>query len=61
MKTIRKYAGGGISDDRSVNQRERDRKRKRQKIKDLEKQIAQVKGTSAAKALVQQYRSLTGT
>lgn len=61
MKTIKKYAGGGISDDRSVNRRERDRKRKQKKIKDLEAQIAQVKGTPAAKALVQQYRALTET
>ena len=53
--------GGGITDDRSGSMRERDRKRKEQKKKQLEAQIAKVKGTPAAKALVQQYRSLTNT
>ncbi len=61
MKAIRKYSGGGITDDRSPRMREMDRKKKAKQIKDLEGQIASVKGTPAAKALVQKYRLLTGT
>jgi len=58
---VKKYNGGGIADDRSVTKREKDRKKKAAQIKALEAQIAKAKGTPAAKALVQRYRSMTGT
>ena len=61
MKAVKKYSGGGITDDRGTIRREMDRKKKAKQIKDLEGQIAAVKGTPAAKALVQKYRLLTGT
>ncbi len=61
MKTIKKYTGGGITDDRGVIRREMDRKRKAKRIKDLERMIAEVKGTPKAKVLVEEYRDLTNT
>ena len=60
MKAIKKFSSGGITDDRSGRKREMDRKKKAAKMKDLEAKIAKAKGTPQAKALVQQYRSLTG-
>lgn len=61
MKTVRKFSGGGIHDDRGPRQRELDRQRKAKRIKELEGLIAEVRGTSAATPLVQEYRMLTGT
>ena len=40
---------------------ERDREMKAKRIKELQKEIAAVKGTPAAKALVEEYRTLTNT
>jgi hypothetical protein len=60
MKAIKKFAGGGISDDRGTIRREMDRKAKAKKMKDLEAKIKAAKGTPKAKALVEEYRSLTG-
>ena len=61
MKAIKKFSGGGIVDDRGTIRREMDRQKKAKRIKDLEGKIKAVKGTPAAKALVQEYRQLTGT
>lgn len=59
---VKKYNGGGsLGDNRSVTRREADRKKISAEIKKLEAQIAKVKGTPAAKPLVQKYRSLTKT
>ena len=60
MKAIKKYAGGGITDDRSPRRREMDRQRKMKRVKELEGLIKQAKGTASAKPLVQEYRMLTG-
>ena len=56
---VKKYDGGGITDDRSVNRRESDRLKKQKRIKELESSIEKAKGTPEAKALVEEYRSLT--
>lgn len=56
---VTKYDGGGINDNRSVNRRESDRLKKQQRIKDLEAEIEKAKGTPEAKALVEEYRSIT--
>ena len=61
MKAVKKFSGGGITDDRGTIARELDRKKKAKKVKDLESKIQAVKGTPAAKPLVEQYRQLTGT
>jgi hypothetical protein len=61
MKAIKKFSGGGIADDRGTIRRELDRQKKAKRIKDLEGKISAAKGTPAAKALVQEYRQLTGT
>lgn len=61
MKTIKKYSGGGIADDRGTIRRELDRQRKAKRIKELEKMIAAVKGKPEAKVLVEEYRDLTNT
>jgi len=61
MKSVKIYSSGGFHDTRTPRQREMDRKKKAAKMKQLEAQIAKVKGTPAAKPLVEQYRSLTGT
>lgn len=58
MKAHKKYNGGGITDDRSVNRRESDRLKKQQQVKTLEAAIEKAKGTPEAKALVQQHRAL---
>lgn len=60
MKAIKKYAGGGITDDRSPRKREMDRQRKMKRVKELEGLIKEAKGTASAKPLVQEYRMLTG-
>jgi hypothetical protein len=61
MKAIKKFSGGGIADDRGTIRREMDRQKKAKRIKELESEISTAKGTPAAKALVQEYRQLTGT
>jgi hypothetical protein len=61
MKTLRKFSGGGIDDDRGTIRREMDRRAKAKRIKELEAKIEAVKGTPQAKALVEEYRALTGT
>jgi hypothetical protein len=61
MKAIKKFSGGGIADDRGTIRREMDRQKKAKRIKELESEISTAKGTLAAKALVQEYRQLTGT
>ncbi len=61
MKAVKKFSSGGITDDRGTIARELDRKKKAKKVKDLESKIKAVKGTPAAKPLVEQYRQLTGT
>lgn len=61
MKAHKKYEGGGITDDRSVNRRASDRLKKQQQIKTLEMAIEKAKGTPEAKALVQQHRALTSS
>lgn len=61
MKAVKKFSGGGITDDRGTIARELDRKKKAKEVKDLEAKIKAVKGTPAAKPLVEQYRQLTGT
>ncbi len=61
MRAIKKFAGGGIADNRSVSIRTRDEKRKSLRIKELEEMIASVKGTPKAKPLVKEYRALTNT
>lgn len=61
VKKHKKYSGGGLTDDRSVQVREMDRQKTANRIKELEGMIAQKKGTPEAKALVQEYRNLTAT
>ena len=60
MKTVRKYSGGGISDDRGTIARRLDRQKKAKRIKELEGLIEEAKGTASAKPLVAEYRRLTG-
>lgn len=60
MKAVKKYAGGGITDDRGPRKREMDRQRKMRRMKELEGMIKSAKGTASAKPLVEEYRMLTG-
>lgn len=60
MKPIKRYSSGGITDDRTPSRREKDRKEKLRRMRELEKKIKAAKGTPEAKALVEEYRDLTG-
>ena len=52
--------GGGSVSQMSLSQRRKIEAQQKKKIKDMEAQIASVKGTPAAKALVEEHRRLTG-
>lgn len=60
MKAIKRYSSGGITDDRTPSRREKDRKEKLRRMRELERKIKAAKGTPEAKALVEEYRDLTG-
>ena len=62
MKPVKKQYmfGGGPVHDRSLYQTRKNEREKAAKLKRLEAEIEAAKGTPAAKALVEEYRRLTG-